>query len=223
MRFVYSEIGLDIKIPEDSILIITLEKPEIFRMVLNDLWLQINGNEGGAIFSEDGEILKLSKVANMVFNPLGIDCNDRKVLNALYSEMKEIASEDQIDNVAIVNQKQIELLDNIAEKLEYAITYDLDIDVTDIFKMYGVKLLAVDDGLASRIIDYIKLLHRILKINTFIFVNLKHYLNATEISGIYEAVLYEKVSLVIVQAYYCDKIVGEYNVIVDSDMCIIEP
>ncbi len=192
-------------------------------MILNDLWLQINGNEGAVTLSENGEILKLSKSANMIFNPFGIDCNDRKVLNALYSEMKEIASEEQVDNIAIVNQKQIELLDNIAEKLEYAITYDLDIDIINIFKMYGVKLLAVDDGLASRIIDYIKLLHRILKYNIFIFVNLKQYLNVAEIAGIYEAALYEKVKLVIVQTHYCDRMVGEYNVIVDSDFCIIEP
>jgi CRISPR-associated protein Csn2 len=223
MRFVYSELGLDINIPEDKVFTLTLEKPDVFSKILSDLWMQISGLEGETIISEEDAILKLSKVADMIFNPFGINCNDRKILNAIYSEMKAIASEDQIESFAEINRQNIDFIDNIGAKLDYAITYELEVDVADIFKMYEVKLLTDDDGLVSKIIDYIKLLHRILKTNIFIFVNLKQYLTDNEIKSVYEAVIYEKVQLVVVQANYCDKISCEYNIVVDADLCVIEP
>ena len=125
--------------------------------------------------------------------------------------------------IAEANQKNIELIDVIADKLDYSITYDLDVDIIDVFKMYGVKLLTDDECLTSRIIDYIKLLHRILKTNLFILVNFKQFLNMDDIKNIYEAAIYEKVNLVVIQTNYKDKIVNEFNVIVDDDLCMIEP
>lgn len=223
MRFVYSELGLDINISEDKVFTLTLERPDVFSKILSDLWMQISGLEGEIIISDDDTILKLAKVADMIFNPFGINCNDRKILNAIYAEMKAIASEEQIDSIAEINRQNIDFIDNIGAKLDYAITYELEVDVADIFKMYEVKLLTDDDGLVSKIIDYIKLLHRILKTNIFIFVNLKQYLTGDEIKSVYEAVIYEKVQLVVVQANYCDKISCEYNIVVDADLCVIEP
>ena len=132
----------------------------------------------------------------------------------MYSEMKIIALEEHIDYISVINQKNIELIDRVSEKLEYAITYELDTDVADVFKMYGVRLLDIDDNLASRIIDYIKLIHRIMKIDTFIFVNLKQFINSDEIVGIYESAIYEKINMVIIQAAYYDKMDAEYNIIV---------
>lgn len=223
MRFVYSDIGIDISVPEDKILVITLERPDVFSKVLNDMWQQTKGLEGAVAIVEGEEVIKLSKTAHMIFNPFDIDCNDRKVLNAIYSEIKEISSEQHLDIIAEANQKNIELIDVIADKLDYSITYDLDVDIIDIFKMYGVKLLTDDECLTSRIIDYIKLLHRILKTNFFILVNFKQFLNIDDIKNIYEAAIYEKVNLVVIQTNYKDKIVNEYNVIVDADLCMIEP
>lgn len=223
MRFVYSEIGIDINVPEDKILVITLERPDIFSKVLNDMWQQTKGLEGAVAIVEGEEVIKLSKTAHMIFNPFDIECNDRKVLNAIYSEMKEISSEHHLDIIAEANQKNIELIDEIADKLDYSITYDLDVDIIDVFKMYGVKLLTDDECLTSRIIDYIKLLHRILKTKLFILVNFKQFLNIDDIKNIYEAAIYEKVNLVVIQANYKDKIVNEFNVIVDDDLCMIEP
>ena len=125
--------------------------------------------------------------------------------------------------IAEANQKNIELIDVIADKLDYSITYDLDVDIIDVFKMYGVKLLTDDECITSRIIDYIKLLHRILKTNLFILVNFKQFLNIDDIKNIYEAAIYEKVNLVVILTNYKDKIVNEFNVIVDDDLCMIEP
>lgn len=223
MRVVIPKLSLDATADEDEVLVLSFEHHKYFREVLGDLWQQANGYEGDISFLMDGnEKFSYSKNVEMIFNPMAIDCNDKKVLNTLFGLIKNISMEDCLNSLSTINQKVIDYLDQVSEKIEYSISYDLELDVVGLLKLYNVKLLVDEAELKEKIVDYIKLTHRILNKTVFIMVNLKQFFDEEDLVDIYKEVIYEKVQLIIVQANYDNKNMYEHHYVIDKDLCIIE-
>lgn len=223
MKFIYSPYQLEIEIQEQQITVLTIENPKAYSEILSDLWNQIEGMEGELILSENEKVKKISKDVDLVFNPFSLDCNNRKVLTKLYQELKGITSENLLSESVEINKQILEYLEKVIVQVPYSLDYEVDFDVTNLLKIYAVRVNSLAENLLEKIVEYIKVMHRICNIQIFIFVGLKQYMTVNELKQLYEFIFYEHISMIILGPVFTKTVDGEKGWILDSDLCIIEP
>ena len=222
MRLVYPAYQLEVFLPENQITVLSIENPTAYSAMLHDMWNQAQGNIGGFILSDGDKIRSISKEMECIFNPFSLDCNDKKIINKLYQELKENADTYLINEGNELNRSIIKYLDQLFLKVPYALDYNIDFDLLSIFKAYSVKLECFCANLLERIVEYLKVMNRICNIHIFVFVDLKHYLTENELVQLYEFVFYEKISLIIIEPNHSKRVSGEKCWLLDEDLCIIE-
>ena len=74
---------------------------------------------------------------------------------------------------------------------------------------------------ATKIINYIHLAHRVLNTSLFIFINLKSYFSNEDLELLYQTLLYEKVTILLIERYESTKLSFEKHLIIDNDACVI--
>lgn len=222
MRLVHSKLNIDIAFRENEVIVLAVENPQIFSMLLSDLWRQLNGEEGDFVLSEADKIYKLSKELEVIFNPFALSCNDRKIISRLYQELNTVAEEDLYEKTSELNGAIINYLDMLTNAVSYPLLYHLDIDISALLKAYKVEVHVSANSLVEQVIEYIRVMHQICNINVFVFINLKQYLNEAEILNLYEFLFYEKIYFLVIEGMFSKKYLHERCLILDRDLCIIE-
>ena len=78
MKLVNSKIFLEIDIYENKPAVLVLENPEIMTEVVEGLYHQYNGVDGGFVLVENEKICSLEKSAEIIINPFSINFNAKK-------------------------------------------------------------------------------------------------------------------------------------------------
>ena len=220
MKLVNAVHGLEIDFKEGTPEVLILENEISFRNIAGEIWKQCNGEDGDFVLS-NGKILKLDKHMVVISNPFDLDFQNRKVTSALYAKMSQIGSE-KVAEKSLLNTQMINLIENITDSINYTgITFQLDFDWNDLFKMYSVKIEAPDNFLI-RMIEFIKVMTCLCGISLFCFYNLKSYLSEDELLLFYKEADYNKVSLLLIESFESKQMDGEHITIIDKDLCVIK-
>lgn len=219
MRMLYKDAGVEFELRENLVNTVTVEAPKVFRQMVGDIWNQSEGEEGGWILSQSENELSISKVCEVVINPFFLNLNDKKMVTALYNQLKLIAETEQYEATAEINSNLYAYIDGLISTLPYSMTCDMEVDMSSLFKTYHVRLdeYAGIDG----IIDYLRLRHQVIGIQVIIWINGKQYMTKEEFEEVYRALSYEKVQLVILEGSQSDRSEYEESLILDKDLCII--
>lgn len=224
MNLIYRRLGLDFTLDENRPLIITVEKPELLSEMIEDLQHMAVDNMDGAFgLYEKEKSYSIFKESTFVYNPFQADCNDKKVINKLYQEIKQISDEYMQERVTHVLASNMELLDDIIQEIPYSINYNIDADIVGMLKMYAVRLEDEYENLIERLDNYIKIISKLCNIHILFLVNIKQYLSTDELNELYQCAAYEKVHIIDFEFHsYDENIDVEKNWIIDKDICIIE-
>ena len=222
MKLIYPEYLLSICLEENKVYVVSAEHPEVYSAILRDVWNQVQGGSGGFVLSENEKIMNIAKEVECVFNPFLVECNEKRIINKLYQELKEEIDDFFPRESAELNQFIVNFLDKVANRSPYALEYDLDIDIAGLLKLYDVKIESVYETLIERIIEYIKVMNQICNVGIFVFVDLKHYLSEADLMQMYEFAFYEKIILIIIEPIHTPCLPGEKCWTIDKDLCIIE-
>lgn len=221
MKLVYPEFDIILDMETDKVNVLISENRKLFANLLGDLHEQVLGGEGEFILSECCKPISMSKVADIIFNPYSVDLNDRKIQTRLYKEIADIANTNMFKEQGDINEVLTDYVEKLIQLVPYNLDYSADICVSDLLKLYGVKLLPYGSGFLDRILSYIKIMHQLAGIKLFIFVNLKQYFEENDLSELYKECAYEHVNLLIVEGEETAPIEGENHWIIDKDLCII--
>lgn len=222
MRLVNKKYGLEFLLSEEGVLNIVCENRTAFEVMVADLIGEISGGDGAWILSDSEEESSLSKYADIIINPFAISCNDRKILNTVYKELHVITDQVYPELYAEANSKMLELIDAIVIDVPYALEYEPCVEVEGIFKQYNIRFDEEFTSLAEKVINYIKTTSQVLRKKVFILVNIKAYLEDSDIQQIYKESMYSKVFLVLLESKDNTKLSEEKKVLIDSDLCIIQ-
>ena len=171
--------------------------------------------------SEGEKILPLSKAAEIVWNPFSIDINNKKILGKLFQELKNISIEDQYTEICELNSKIVQYLDDLNLKIPYPIQFHLELDVLDIYKVYGVQLDTAGIGMFERLLQYVKILKLLCGVQLLVFVNVKNYLSEIQVKELYKTAFYYKMNLLLVEAHQGKSLECEKNQLIDEDLCLL--
>lgn len=220
MKLVNSYYGLEIQLDENNITVLVVENASTMSKIVYDLINQCRGLEGNFVLSEN-KILKMDKESEIIVNPFQLDFSNKKILNALYSEMTATAMDYEVDK-AKLNSELIELLDNITINQSYSgICYSLDWEWASLFKMYNVHLDDDYEDLITKITEYTKVLSCLCHIRLLFLVNIKSFLTVEELQALYLCAQHNKINLILLESSEVEKNDRENIIILDKDDCLI--
>lgn len=236
MKMFYEPLNVNIDLQEGETLGMCLENSIMFRTFIENIWNLCNDVEGDIYITNRDKPIKMSKEATIIFNPYSVDVNEKKILTHIYAELESIISTEYYVKRNEINSMLLALLGNVEMKLPYQLTYSLEFDDQQIFKMYDLKVENTDTDLASRVADYIKLSRQVLGTKLFVLVNFSNYFTQEEIDGFRDIIMYEKSNALLIERRFDEAILSsgiddttdmntrKYNerwLIIDKDGCII--
>ncbi len=199
-----------------------IESPDLFSKYLEELESQIAGECGSFVLSDDDKEIVLAKNAEIIVNPLFIDINDKKIISKIYSELVQIANNEEM---YLKTQEILSTLQNYFLEVEsqYSNTLitDESIDLAGLFKIMGVKVEYDSLNYFERLIQYIKLQNDVLKKNFIILVNTRSYFSYEKINQLLQFMNYNEINLLLIESFQRDFTDQTRKYIIDSDGCEI--
>lgn len=222
MKLVNKNYNLEIGLEENKVTVLTVENADVYTKIVGDIWNQTNGNEGAFILSECEKIKNISKEMDCIINPFSLDCNNKKIVTRLYQELKIQADNVLQEETSQLNANIIEFLDRLLLTVPYNTTYEFDMDMANLLKIYSVGIEAKGEKLIDIIVEYLKVMSQLCNIQIFVFVDLKHYLSTEELRQLYQELFYIKIYLIVIEPSQTERLENEKSWIIDKDLCIIE-
>lgn len=222
MNMVNREQDISISFEENLVTVLCLENPKVFTACINNLWQQTSGEEGAWILSDADKELNISKKVHFIINPLSANLNEKKIISQLYGELENAVKEQYIEAYSSLNSSIVNFIDGLIQTQPYSIGLKMDANLSGLLKLYDVKFETDDISLIEKLITYLKVMHQVCHTEIFAFLNLKSYLEDTELVQLYEAAFYEKVHIWLIESRYEKKLMHERVKLLDKDLCIID-
>lgn len=210
------------ELEENKNYVVCVERPDIFAKFVGDLWRQQNGEEGAFILSEEEKECVIAKEIQLIVNPFDITCNSKKTIAKIYQDIVDIALAEYDEEIVSFQQRSIQLIDKLSQKVPYHLEYNLDFSMKELFKLFDLKISDETETLIEKIIDYLRIVHQVMRQRVFLFVNLKSYLADEELTQLYEFCAYEKINIILVENTFRSLNDREKGWIIDKDLCIID-
>lgn len=222
MKLVHNRYEAVFSYEESSSIEWIIESPMIYREIIQEILIQLGGKEGNFILSEQDQILPIHKNIDMIINLFAIDVNQKKLLNRLYTEIKEISCG---ENFYLETQEMLSYIKkyfySIEQDLSYNIHIDEEIDITQVMKSVGIGIETDAVSLVERLCEYIKLSTRLLNIKMFVLCNTRSFLTEEEIGQLCQMASYEECYLLFLEnTEGTSQSIGK-RYIIDKDGCEI--
>ncbi len=171
------------------------------------------------IYSENNNVIDIEKKGLIIRNPLDLNLNEKKLINALYKELNHSLND---ENKLIFNEiesKLMELVDYLSSDLDYSIDYNNEIDINKLFSSIDVRFNEIEfDNYLEMLVQFIKIYNSVLSIKCVVSFGLFSILSKNEIELLKEEIKSMDLTLL---NFECKSKTDVKSLIVDSDYCII--
>jgi CRISPR-associated protein Csn2 len=221
MKLVYPDFEQQILLEENMVNVLHIENPEYYVQIIQELNNQINGEEGKFVLSENEKIYPIKKNVDIIINPFNLDFGNKKFINAIYTELQEIAQNETnykstSETISILMNYIVELVD----KVDYPLSINDNIDIVELFKCVNLKLNCNEGGLIEQLVSYIELLNGILRIKLVVLVDIKRFMAEKTYLLFIETLLAKKINILLLENgnnYFAKEY--ERVIIIDKDLC----
>lgn len=222
MKLVHPDLQFQIRFDGGIIPVVVVESPVRLRMIQRELLAQWQGDEGKWVLSEGDQEFAISKSVELVLNPLQLDENQRRIMNAFLQSLGKTAT-----NAAYWKKGQ-ELNDIVqaffAElEMEYPFEYQInaEIDFPALAKAMGIRINSEYENDLERLLQYGILSENVIHTKVFVLFHLHAYFTENEIEQFYQEVLFRKWNVLFVESSVKRRVSGERYYIIDEDNCEI--
>ena len=163
MRIANAELVFEIEVKEDKPTVLIIEDPWSKTKIVEGIFSGCCGEEGDFVLSEKNMELSIEKTTEIIINPFRIDFNSKKIQSRLYSEIID-AEAVYIEEKSILQGMIIDYIDKLVQSVPYEmITNNIDLDLVRLLKMYDVRLEPQCNTLLERLVEYVKVITRLMK------------------------------------------------------------
>lgn len=202
MKIVHPDINMQIDFEDKTCCIWIIESPELLLYYITELQEQVIGNEGKFVLSDENEILSFKKDISLILSPLEIDYNDKKFINELFKEIKDIVQSGELyEDYVFVKSELVKLMERISESNDYPLQYSEELEVSSLLKMMQVKFDFQDANYFERLITIVQLSQRLLRKKLLIFVNLSSFLSENQLVELEKIAKYEQIKILLINSY----------------------
>lgn len=222
MKLVYPGIETHIILEQGKPTFLILENAKLFREVVQDIFNQVNGIEGKAVLSDEDEIIPLNKQIDLILDLFSLNCNSHKMLSKLQGELAQVAVGEELykDTSDLLSKLQM-YAGTLADNAKYPLKFNEEMGIVELVKLLNFKFDLQDESILEKIVSYMIVSKEYLKIDTFVFINLQSVITSAELKELFKQIAYEKITILLIESVSRDKIMDEYRIIIDNDLCEI--
>lgn len=223
MNFCHKHITGPLKFDENHPAVLIVESQKAFTEIITDVMTLINDNESDCGLYENNEPINATKRLELIVNPLTVDPNQKKILNAVYAILeKEMWNAENFSKSAELQSRISSYLAEITFCTDYPVVFTEQISDNALLKAADVHLETEDGTLLEKLDAYMSAVGEFLKKDVFFFVGLHSYLTIDELRLLYSSAAYKKNKLILLEGFQPEPLPDEARMILDKDLCQIK-
>ncbi len=220
-RIVHPDISQKISFEENFVHAWVVENPTFFRALVSDLHVQMNGEEGKFVLSDDYKSVDIAKHMDLITQFIPFELNRKNLLAKICAAAEREAVNEQ--NYAHT-QGLLAEIERYTNDLLFAYPYDFVYDkltIGNLFKSIGIAVEDHYDREIERILDYMQLVREFDRDRIFVFVNLRSYFSTADLETFFRDALARKFHLWLIDNREYPRLPGEQRFLIDEDLCEI--
>jgi CRISPR-associated protein Csn2 len=142
-----------------------------------------------SIFGKDEQTLKFANSVCVITDIFALDINDKKILTKLYKKIQaDFGDEDDkiYASEKTIREASLKLLEFINEKVNLPLTYDDDFELTELFKLFNLKINFNSNELIFNITNYIEIMLEFHEYKIFVIPFITNILSAEDLKKLLE-------------------------------------
>ena len=221
MKLAYPEIESVIRFNSGVFPSLVIENPSLFYRFIDDLHRQSCGEDGSAVLSVDEKPIPVSGNMDLISDFFNFEINRKTLLNKILSKMEKQAMSQEF------YERSMQILGNV-EKLIYDLAFQNDLELeperlsmASLLKSAGIQLKEGYPDLAEKLLVYLDLMSDNGLASVFVFVNLRSFLNDTDIELFTDSCCKKNHNILLVDNKVYKKLSREERLLIDNDLCEI--
>lgn len=221
MKIVHPDLQMKIECKEGCTAILIIESPMLLRKYLGELWKQVHSQSGMFVLTDMEKEMEFHKEADMILNPFDVDVNDKRFLSKVYSELKEMAYQEDYylktqSLISSVTAYFLELEQNASVSLKCG-----EFELTQLFKALEIRIDDCENEVLGKLGQYLHVASKLLKKKLVLFFNLSTYLECEEIEELLKEAFYLDLRVLLIEAQEISLAIPKKCYIIDRDGCEI--
>lgn len=222
MKLVHPDLQFQIQFSDAVIPVCVIESPIRWREIQRELLAQQQGEGGSWVLSEQDQEIKINKSVEMIFNPIQLEENQKRIMTAFLQSLSKTASNETY-------WKQGQELNAMIQsffadlEMEYPFEYHInsEIEFSALAKATGIRIESDYENDLEKLLQYCILTQDMLHTRLFIFFHLHAYFTEKELLLFYQEVRQRKWNVLLLEPSVGKPISGEKYYIMDGDNCEI--
>ncbi len=221
MKLLHEDLKQEIVFKEGHINVWVIESKALLNRFVRELMSQFDEHEGGFVLYDGRELLRIKDTVNIITDYFSISPNNKKMKGKIIKILEEIAEGEMLCATQELKSRIQQYLEFLIERTDLNLEYDNAFSVNGLLKLLDVRAEENYGNLLENICAYLKLTVSLLPDQLFVFVNLKQYLDASDIDALYKFVEYEKINVLLIENIITERRDNEKYLILDRDFCVI--
>ena len=222
MKLVHPDLQFQIQFTDATIPVCMVESPIWWRAIQKELLAQTQGEDGKWVLSEHDKELKINKSVELLLNPLRLEENQRRIMNAFLQSFSKTA-------VNEVYWKKGQELNSIIQaffselEMEYPFEYRInsEIDFAALAKAMGIQIETEYESDLERLLQYCILTQDVMHTKLYIFFHLHVYFTEKELELFYQEIKQRNWNVLLMESSIENPRSDEKYYIIDQDNCEI--
>lgn len=223
MKLIHEKITYGFEFNDEYFNVLTIENSKFFRGLIQELVNQTQGKEGSFVLSHNYKELDIKKNVELIINPFILEFNQKKIIDHIYNELREIAYDEERYLITSNIMSQVEkLIIDLIDCTDYPLLLQNVFDFNLILKSFKVQVMDLEQELVERLVSYMELLTQLNPKRVFVLVNIYDYMKDDEIDALLYDLNIKNIKVMLVQRYKSDRKHNyEKNILIDEDLCEI--
>lgn len=221
MKLSHYDIENQIDFEENAFQLLVVENSKEYYKLVSQLIGQSNGEDGEFILFEEKENIDIEKKVVVIHDFFTLDCNTKKIENALNSLSLEILNDgDFVKDLNEINNIYMKINERVIQNLDVSVQYNDNLSVTDFIKLSHYKIVN-DENILDRIASYVSVSQTIRGVKLVVLVGSFAIFSEEQINELLKQFSYMQMSVLFVESYKKYDIEKIQTRIIDSDLCFI--
>jgi CRISPR type II-A-associated protein Csn2 len=205
----------------DAVKAVVVESQELYSEFLSELSIQIQGESGVFVLSDNGKTMSIKGNVCLIFNPFVLSQNEKQILTGVYSELvAEALGEDKYVRTNEVISELCSFMNSLALEVDVMLHVEAP-SINDVVKVVAPYYEENYDSLVERVCSYMDAAVKYTKVKLFVFVHLLTYISDIEYEVFLKHVLYQKYNVMLFESSSARLSGCEDILIIDEDLCEI--
>jgi len=220
MKLMHPLFSTPICFKENSIQVLTIENPVMFREVLFELIAQTESKEGRFVLSVKDQVLDCADHMNVIMDYAHLSAIDKKLQNKLLMKLIKDTQETMAeDTFHLIGQLQ-QYMGKLAAMVDYPVTYEQSENLTALLKAMEFRADLDDLPPHEMLFEYLDLNQQITKDQCFALVHAKAFFSVDELQQLYSMAHYKKWNLLLIESHIAGvRLESEQYRLYDMDLC----